>query len=74
MSKNKFLLLIFLTVFTIFSLSSCILFNLPQNDKGNVELNSETAYQMAKDAGYTGTFEEFVSAIKGADGKDGADG
>ncbi len=36
--------------------------------------DGESAYQLAVDQGYTGTLDEWLASLKGADGKDGATG
>lgn len=43
-------------------------------NNGLTEYTIETVYAQAKDLGYTGTLEEFITSISGKDGKDGKDG
>ena len=74
--KKKIILLV-LVFSLLFGLVSCTLPSLDLN-KGNGEtkneLSTETVYNMAKDAGYTGSLSEFIAEFKGEDGKDGEDG
>lgn len=52
-------------------LSGCMFLNAPDN---NETISVEGVYSMAKDAGYTGTLEDFINEFKGENGLDGKDG
>lgn len=74
--KKKISLLI-LVFILIFGLVSCTLPSLDLDtgkEPTKTELSTETVYNMAKDAGYTGSLSEFIAEFKGEDGKDGDDG
>lgn len=42
-----------------------------RNTNGDGTLSAETVYNLAKESGYEGTFEEFIDEFRGASGKDG---
>ncbi len=74
--KISLILLVFLL---LLGLVSCAEFPIDLNSgsangQTKTELSTETVYNMAKDAGYTGSLSEFIAEFKGADGKDGEDG
>lgn len=74
--KKKIILLV-LVFSLLFGLLSCTLPSLDLNTGNGQtknELSTETVYNMAKDAGYTGSLSEFIAEFKGEDGKDGEDG
>ena len=62
------------------ALSSCVFFdsviggNDPSAYENTPELTTEYVYELARDAGYTGTIKEFIEEFKGAAGSDGKDG
>ena len=42
-----------------------------KGDKGDTGANGKSAYDLAKEGGYTGTLEEWLESLKGAKGEDG---
>ena len=74
MKKIVFLLMLCLSL--SFCLSSCVGLTVVDGGTGNVntekpELSVEYVYSLAKDAGYTGTINQFVGEFKGEKGSDG---
>ena len=73
----KKILPIFLLISLLFSLCSCgavDFLSLLLGDKTkdeDVTLSTESVYAMAKDAGYTGSLEDFIEEFKGERGSDG---
>ena len=45
-----------------------------QGEKGHDGVNGKSAYEIAKEGGYTGTEEEWLASLKGADGTNGTNG
>ena len=78
---KKVLCLLFVCIFAVSALSSCIDIGAVIDNGGNdnqpksePELSVEYVYSLAKAEGYSGTLEKFIKEFKGEDGEAGADG
>ena len=69
--KMKKLLICIISITVILALSGCTLLAPPDDD---TTISVDTVYNMAKEAGYSGTLEEFINEFKGEAGIDGKDG
>ena len=69
--KMKKLLICIISITVILALSGCALLAPPDDD---TTISVDTVYNMAKEAGYSGTLEEFINEFKGEAGIDGKDG
>ncbi len=72
--KKKTLAALLLLFAMLLSLNSCLLVSLPDDSSGGENIDSVYAYQLAKEYGYTGSYDDFMAEIKGDVGEKGEKG